>query len=191
MEFTKTNNAQKGFTPLEITRLRKKNKENKSLTGFTLLETLISIFIIATAVVGIFSLITQINVTGLVLSSQLTAAYLAQEGLEITRNIRDSNWIKIRTIDPTFPWDQGLTGCALGCEADYNDWVLTPFANQYLKINNGFFNYDLGEATKFKRKITINPDMDNVLQVSVKVFWEIRGEAHQIIVRENLYNWLQ
>ena len=88
MEFTKTNNAQKGFTPLEITRLRKKNKENKSLTGFTLLETLISIFIIATAVVGIFSLIAQINVTGLVLSSQLTAAYLAQEGLELLKIAR-------------------------------------------------------------------------------------------------------
>ncbi|MBU0476702.1 prepilin-type N-terminal cleavage/methylation domain-containing protein [Patescibacteria group bacterium] len=152
--------------------------------SFTIIEVMVAIFIITTGMLGAFSLIQQtvfFTVTG---SSRLAAAYLAQEGIEIVRNIRDTNWLG------GFAWDDGLD---VGThEADYNDLALSPYNNNYLKIGNGFYNYDSGSLTKFKRKITITPDpisMPSKLEVSVLVEWQERGSSHQVTVKENLYNW--
>ncbi len=149
--------------------------------GFTLLETLAAIFVITVAIVGIFGLITRLTATAAYLSSRLTAAYLAQEGVEIVRNIRDSNWLAFRS------WDTGLTGCFNGCEADHNDPFLAPWVGngRHLLLNGqGFYSYDAGSETKFRRKITVRPNGD-VLDVLVKVMWD----ARQFTVRERLYRW--
>ncbi len=61
--------------------------------GFTLTEVMIAIMILTVAIVSASSLL-----VGLVRSNQnnlttLQAYYLAQEGLEAVRNIRDTNWL--------------------------------------------------------------------------------------------------
>lgn len=80
---------------------------NKS---FTLIEVLIAIFLITAGMTGAFNLIQRTAVFSSISSSRLEAAYLAQEGIELVRNIRDSNWLA------GSPWDQGLTGCETGCQ---------------------------------------------------------------------------
>lgn len=177
--------------------------------GFTIIEVTVAIFIITAGVVGVLSLISQTVGSATISSQRLTAAYLAQEGIEIVRNIRDSNWLEQRWSedDPPQPfWDDGLGGCGpapAGCEADYKvdtlqeDVPLTscPFPCDYDDLNflnidgDGFYSYSTGTPTKFKRKITITPSGGDILQVSVSVRWEEKGRTHEIEVREHLYNW--
>lgn len=72
--------------------------------GFTLLELLTSIVVISIGVLGAYSVVQQMFSLTFVSSHHLTAAYLAQEGIEIARNTRDTNWIERND------WKSGLVG---------------------------------------------------------------------------------
>lgn len=171
--------------------------------GFTLLEVIVAIFIITVGIIGVLSLVTYTISSAKVSSQKLVAAYLAQEGIEIVRNIRDGNWLFKTT------WDT-----ALGkgdWEGDYQDILSltnkcssTPFNCEYddlqfLKIDGGFYKYSAsGTKTPFKRRITIFDKTDlssppdriiDMLKVSVTVFWEEKGKTYEVEAQENLYNW--
>lgn len=148
--------------------------------GFTLIELIITIAILSFGIIGVYgAFLPMAGLSGTILS-RVTAAYLAQEGFEIVRNIRDSN-----------PWPAGLNQCGLGCQTDYKTAALKPYNDQlYLNINaDGFYGYDQGTATKFKRKITIiqagSPD---VLKVDVQVMWDYNGKPMNVEIISYLYN---
>lgn len=188
----------KGFTPHHFW---EKNSEltitlfKKSGEGFTLIELVISVFIIAVALSGAFTILQRVIVSTALSSSQLTASFLAQEGIEIVRNVRDKNWIEEHA------WREGFDYCAPStdkfCEADYSDGSLDQFPigteARFLKIDNrGFYNYDSGKNTKFKRKIYI----DNLsggpgdgFSVTVLVQWQDYGRDYKVSVQENLWDW--
>jgi GxxExxY protein len=177
---------------IRVTPLLNPRQSASTEKGFTLIELVIAIFILTFAVIGVYNAFSTIVVVTYGASDRFTAAYLAQEGLEIIRNIRDNNWIKINN------WATGLTGCTEGCEADYNTTgtttsPLTPYGTEgnNLKIDgNGFYNYTNGTPTKFKRKITIIPQGINVLKVSVSVTWETKGQQFSFDeAEEYLYDW--
>ncbi len=154
--------------------------------AFTIIELVITIFILSVAVIGVYNAFSTMVVLTANASNRLTAAYLAQEGMELVRNIRDTNW----TND--YDWRCGLAGvtgtcdvgnkdCTAGCEADYKTIAtspLTPYgvgvdAGRYLNIDtDGFYSYSTGTTiTKLKRKITITPLNDYIMKVRVEVFW--------------------
>ncbi|MCH8741435.1 prepilin-type N-terminal cleavage/methylation domain-containing protein [Patescibacteria group bacterium] len=162
--------------------------------GFTLLEVTIAIFILLVGVTAGSVLIARTVSQMSVFSSKLIAAYLTQEGIEIIRNIRDTNWLQGGA------WDEGLTGCFFtGCEADYTATTVEnppgatayfeTFANNFLKIDiSGFYNYTSGTDTKYKRKITIVSGAD-ILTVTVETTWSEKGKDYSHIAQEILYNW--
>jgi len=168
------------------------------MKSFTLIEVLVAIFLITVGIAAALIVINQTTIFTQVTSSRLVASYLAQEGIEIVKNIRDSNFLKIhKGIIAEEHWIDGLTGCEGGCEADYDDSGLVS-ADRYLKINGGFYNYDSGTDTVFKRKITIFDLLDlddppdgipDQMKVQVLVSWQERGREHQVIAQENLYKW--
>lgn len=161
--------------------------------GFTLLEIIVAIFVLLVGVLGAYSVTQQIISYTHSAANRLTAAYLAKEGIEIVRNIRDTNWLE----GSSNPWDEDLTGCGGECGADYlTPTNLDPDLNYYdpdefLKITNGFYKYsDTGTTTNFKRKITITGGGIEPLEVTVKVTWQEKDETKgPIKVMENLYNW--
>lgn len=149
--------------------------------GFTFIEVIIAISIFAIGIVGIYSIVPRMISTVSTNSDRFLASQIAREGVELIRNIRDSNWLA------DVSWNQNLTACSGGCEIDYNDSVPVSFQNRYLKVDsNGFYNYETGNDTKFKRKITINQGAD-VLNVEVEVSWP--GRYSPLIVKNNLYKW--
>lgn len=154
-------------------------------TGFTLIEIIFVLAIISSVMVAVFSLVQR--TTGFLPGSgnKLIASYLAQEGVEIVRNLRDNN----RFIVPTVPWNDGLTACAAGCEADFASQSLTPWSGQYLKHDGNFYNYGLGDNSKFQRKIIITSESDDVLVIDVQIFWDDKGVAKTISAVEKLYQW--
>lgn len=164
--------------------------------SFTLIEATISIFFLTTGIIAVASMISSTFVPFSISSQRLTALYLAQEGIEIIRNIKDTNYLE-RTQGLTISWDEGLTNCLQGCEVDYTMTStttpnLTPFGvtGRYLCIeNNGFFGYNnCSQYTTFKRKMIINP-LSEKLEITAEVTWEERGRKHKVEVKENIYNW--
>lgn len=157
--------------------------------GFTIVEVLIALFVVALGVGGLSALVRQTNSFAAVSSAQLQATFLAQEGVEIARNIRDSNFLAIhKGIGGN--WDDGLTGCSGGCEADYNDTALGSFQDRFLKNDNGLYTYDSGTDTIFKRKIIVSSGGADILNVDAEVSWQERGRTHTVKSSTVLYNWL-
>ena len=175
----------------------------KSGGGFTLLETLIAIFVITVGLIGGMSAIVQTLRLSSYSSSKLTAAYLAQEGIEIVRNIRDTNWLEAETASNY--WDEGLFACSIGCIVDYKhsyglsfiDPVLPSFfpgnpnTDKFLNIDSdGFYSYAAGAPTKFKRLVIIHAATESQkLEVAVRVTWSAWGKFYSFSVQENLYDW--
>jgi len=167
-------------------------RENK---GFTMIELIITIAILSFGITGVFMAFSPFVTLNYSVSSRFTAVYLAQEGLEVIRNIRDNNFINKLTWS-----DGGLTNCQGGCQADYKTGTLVEtFDNQlkpydpdnFLKINgDGFYGYDGGVDTIFKRKITITqPSGTDTLKVKVQVFWDYNGQSFDFETIGYLYNW--
>lgn len=149
--------------------------------GFTLIEILIAINVMIVGVVGIYALVPSIIKTTATNSNRFTGSQFAREGVELVRNIRDQNWLNMVN------WDTGLTGCGTGCEMDYDDAGLIIFQNRLLKVDtNGFYNYETGTESIFKRKIIITPQ-GNWANVKVQIIWS--GEGSPLEVEENLYDW--
>jgi len=69
------------------------NKMFQSNKGFTLIETVVAVFVLTIGVLGVFTVVQNITFSSQLNSSKLTATYLAQEGIELVRNQRDSNWL--------------------------------------------------------------------------------------------------
>ncbi len=153
--------------------------------GFTIIEVTIALFLLSTGILAAFAVTQHIVIITETASSRLIAAYLAQEGVEIVRNIRDTNWLKRRD------WK---TGIIVGNrEADFRDTALTPYAGRFLNIDAaGFYSYAPGTSTKFSRKIIITTSTVAGrlrIGVSVLVRWLERGQTHQLRAKGHLHNW--
>lgn len=177
-------------------------KKFKNRAGFTIVELIITIFILSFSIFGVYNAFSTIIVLTHGASDRFIASYLAEEGLEVIRNIRDNNWISSQG------WTSSLDTCQDGCQADYTTGTDLPGALSiipwtsglggiYLKINNnGFYNYTSGTDTKFKRKITITFLSNYIMKVSVQVTWDEKpnvlnpsGTPGSIQAVETLYDW--
>ncbi|TSC56954.1 MAG: hypothetical protein Greene071421_464 [Parcubacteria group bacterium Greene0714_21] len=75
--------------------------------GFTLIEVLTALFVLTVGLVGVAALLSRTASFTSGANATLTASFLGQEGLEIARNTRDSNFLKIRKGE-NIQWDNGL-----------------------------------------------------------------------------------
>ncbi|MDD4409056.1 MAG: prepilin-type N-terminal cleavage/methylation domain-containing protein [Candidatus Pacebacteria bacterium] len=113
------------------------NKRNQNQKGFTLVEMLVSVFIISFSLISIFNINSKYNQQTLQEKESFVATLIAQEGIEIVKNLRDTNslsnacWLKGVTEDAN-PGDPCEVTIVLGapqahiptcvndgCEVDY------------------------------------------------------------------------
>jgi Tfp pilus assembly protein PilV len=157
--------------------------------SFTILEAIFAISILTVGIFGVSSLISQFLTSSSISNQRLIAAYLAQEGIEIVRNIRDTNLLEGESLDA------GLTNCSSGCSNfDYRSQSLPDNSNcsgkNFLDLVNNFYQCSGSSPASLKRIVTIT-QINNPpgLKVVVEVSWKERGRTHRITVQENFYNW--
>jgi prepilin-type N-terminal cleavage/methylation domain-containing protein len=168
--------------------MRKKYKNKK---GFTILEITVVLGIISIGLLGLSSLVLQTIQVEYVNRNKLIASMLAQESLELVRNIRDTNW-KTGTN-----WDDSIYNSSdFNYTIDYDDpspdYSANSIDDSQAKLfinNNGFYNHNGGTPTIFSRLITINKDADGFLDVKCQVQWKDRARVNNYTAETLLYNW--
>ncbi|MEK7503365.1 MAG: prepilin-type N-terminal cleavage/methylation domain-containing protein [Patescibacteria group bacterium] len=151
--------------------------------GFTIIEIVMALFLLTVGTVGAFSLIQKTITFSSITSSQLVATYLAQEAIEIIRNIRDTNYLEGSL------WTDGI-----GFVTDYRlGYQSTSFPDatcgNYLKNTGSFYVCSSDATSKFQRQIIIaQPEADKIT-ISVTVSWQERGNSHQVFAQTLLDNW--
>ncbi|MEI6288007.1 MAG: prepilin-type N-terminal cleavage/methylation domain-containing protein [bacterium] len=151
----------------------------KDNSGQTLIELLTAIGIISIGLFSVWNLFLS-NFSGEQSArDRVVGSNLAREGMEVVRNIRDTNWLKVDVNDSACglasdelcQWDDGLTGgntAVIGNIVVKSDLNLIykngealiasiddPMAKIYLNAD-GFFNNDAtGSSTPFSRIIKL------------------------------------
>jgi prepilin-type N-terminal cleavage/methylation domain-containing protein len=173
--------------------------------GFTLIETLVAILIFASSIVALLTATSSGLSEVTLLRNKLTANYLAQQGIEITRNIRDRNV----TVSGATGWT-GFLGETANCQ-NTNGCTFSPFppdAPMALTCIPGVsdpcdLNYSstagvyvpsgipLGDvASNFHQSIVVTPTANpEEVKVTSTVTWHQGVGIQQVVLEEYIYNW--
>ncbi|MFH1427722.1 MAG: hypothetical protein ABIG60_04330 [Patescibacteria group bacterium] len=158
--------------------------------GFGILEVVVSAGIIAIGMVGILSLVIQSNQVYYINKSRFTAVMLAQEGIELTRNVRDSNW------KAGSAWDNGIPASFI-IDGNFSPSAVAGISNArlYTDANKKYTHTVVGNSpTIFYRLLTTTspascPDADDCMKVISQVQWQERGKTHNYQIETYLYDW--
>lgn len=155
------------------------------MRGFSLLEVIFAIAILGTGFAGAIALINRTVSLGSEVTSQLVAANLAQESMEVVHNIRNTNWIKQKDA-PETKWDAGLDDGVYCVQFD-SATLITPCegeAQRLYIVGNRYLHDPAGISTDFRRHVEILHGTDYAGVRSV-VEWKDKSMS----VDERLYNW--
>jgi prepilin-type N-terminal cleavage/methylation domain-containing protein len=169
--------------------------------GFTLIETLVALAIFATSIVALISITGQ-GVSNTNLSkNKAIASYLAQEGIETVRNIRDTailsgaQWSTLLT-NTSLLFNCVPSNATIGCYVDSASSTLSPAACGTtscppLRYDSsiGSYNYATGTATNFSRKIIVSQLNANEISIISEVSWTQGASSQAVTYTENLLNW--
>ncbi|HNQ44805.1 MAG TPA: prepilin-type N-terminal cleavage/methylation domain-containing protein [bacterium] len=157
--------------------------------AFSLIELLVSMAIIGIGLLGISSLAAQNIRVQYFNRNSLISAQLAQEGLELARNLRDNDWKSSSPITSSSSLE-GLYNDLF--TIDYLGHINTYSVPQSVPLLNidsdGFYSYNPGTPTPFKRYIT-SQCQDNYCLLSCVVTWQAEGQSGSYEVNSYLYAW--
>ncbi|KKT14523.1 MAG: hypothetical protein UW83_C0046G0007 [Parcubacteria group bacterium GW2011_GWD1_44_9] len=167
--------------------------------GFTIVESLVAIAILVLVITGTASAI-QTGISSYIFSkNQIIAFYLAQEGFEQIRNMRDENGLKSQdwltgisanSSDPCYFGnaciiDPVISNVPTRCSAGPGN---CPVLRQ--DASTGFFGYESSwTAVIFRREIVLTQINANEVSILVTVDWSKGLVNRQFRARENILNW--
>lgn len=185
--------------------LKSINYKLKANNGFSLIEVLVAVFVITIGFTATTTLISKSIAESIGSRDTIVASQLAQEGIEVVRNIRDQNWLvlpKKKAFEANF-----TNGNKDFCVVDYDSSALVngtdcnPSNNFDVYLNANYYEQTVVSATptKFKRRIGIeyynaganpgvNPNVAAYARVGVVVTWD--GSANIADANHNPLNVL-
>ena len=157
-----------------------------SRSGQALIEALVAMSVLSIGFMGIFHLLSQSLALNRVVSSNYVGSYLAGEGIEVVKNIIDSNIVAAGAGS----WKSGLGDG--NYEVQYNSAAVANNQNRFILYdsNTHLYGYGSGSTTMFKRVVTIENLSAREMKVKSKVTWTgYGGGASEVEVEDHFYNW--
>jgi len=157
--------------------------------GFSLVEIMAVLLIVALGIIGVANLATQSIQAQTINKGNIIANQLAQEGIEIVRQVRDTNWLKGRD------WKTGFN-TGVYC-ADYALPSLRPvLAGSFCRLHideNGWYRSTGAmsinmEDTNYYRYLEISTATSSA-SVRAIVTWMERDRAYRYEAETMLYDW--
>ncbi len=145
----------------------REKKLKKKKRGFSMLEAVISVFVVAIGLTATMSLVSNGLKHSLDSRDQVIAAQLAQEGIELVRNIRDNNWANGYESfgeggsGTELPIGIGSDNDRYRCIIDYTGESSykcdDSFGNDDFTLSyvGGYYKYDVSNKTKFGRRVAV------------------------------------
>lgn len=166
-------------------------KGSKTMRGQMLVEAMVAISILIIAVFSIFTLIARSISLNRVIADQYVGTYLASEGVEIVKNIIDTNLLPSNCNI----WKAGLSQDG-DYEVSYKTAGLLPFTGKPLRYDatTGLYDYVSASVTKYYRTIRLSlvdrATFGDELKVNSIVSWTTRGGAQgSVNLEDHLFNW--
>lgn len=164
----------------------------KTHQAFTLLEMLFAVIIFSFALVSLISITGKGVVATITAKNQLTAQYLAEELIEVARNVRDSNY-----VTGTAEWNTGIVECTESelCGVDYSQKPVLKTGRETLYENNGVFGpADIiggGGESIFSRELYFKPfgSDSNQGELISTVRWQEKGVERKFELKTYIADW--
>lgn len=189
-----------------------KEKENK---GFTLIETLVAVSIFSIAVVTMLVVLSRGLTSTIYAKQKAGAVYLAQEGIEYMRNMRDT--YVLYSSSPQVGWTAFLNtkvlpvcnsalfsgGCYFNADSVFSLGSTMPITqiplttcvsscpNLLYDSANGKYGYTSGVASGYVRKISVTQITTDEVKVSSTVYWTQGSGTYSTTLSEDLFNWAE
>lgn len=155
----------------------------KASSGQLLIEMLVALGILTVGFLGVMTLLSRALGLNRVVADNYAATYLASEGVEVVKNILDSNPIRGRG------WNEGFSSGDF--EVDADSLALGANQDRFLTFDSGTHRYGYGftQTTPYKRTISIILG-SNEVTVNSKVNWISRGGGtFSINLEDHFFNW--
>jgi Tfp pilus assembly protein PilV len=133
--------------------------------GFTLVETLVAISIFTMSILGLMSILASGISNTTYAKQKMVASYLAQEGIEYVRNLRDTSVL------------YDVAGAQHGWDA-----FKPPRAISY-PVNSDF--------SGFVRNVSIATINSDEVKITSDVSWTQGSGPNHITFSEDLFNWVK
>jgi len=143
----------------------------KKQNGFSLIEVLAAVFVLAIGMLAVVGLQTKTIITSFENRDSIIASGLAQEGVELVRNIRDNNILNNREA---FSGIEGKSSCKIS--ADVTNCDLSGNLNLHINSNN-IYGATGSVVSSYTRRVNVNvisgsqPEADE-LRVTSIVVWK-------------------
>lgn len=175
--------------------------------GFTLVETLIASTILTLAVAGPLFTASRAIVAAQISRDQLTASYLAQEGIEHVRAVRDNAYLAAYTQSnsSSLAWTNftsSISQCSTACSFDPVKTIgigpgssllscsgssCTPL---YLTANGIYTQSSAGATpTSFTRILKASAASANDEKIESIVSWSFHGIPYSVTISDHLTPW--
>ncbi|MCX6752231.1 MAG: type II secretion system protein [Candidatus Nomurabacteria bacterium] len=141
-------------------------KVNKTNKGFTLVEMLVAISIFTVSLLGIMSVLASGVANTTYAKQKMVATYLAQEGIEYVRNMRDT-------------------------EVLYGSGNIIARWNRFKNNPNIASTIPAPSDASFTRTISMTKINSDEVQIFSKVEWTQGSGSYSITFSENLFNWIE
>jgi prepilin-type N-terminal cleavage/methylation domain-containing protein len=187
---------------------------DKKNTGFTLVETLVAVSIFSVSILGLLSVLAS-GITNTTYAKQkLAASYLAQEGIEYMRNMRDT--FVLYSGNSQTGWDafnanlikagslcQLNNGCYFNADSIFSPLLPMPMTKIPLvscvgpcppltyDATTGKYGYSSVVNSGFTRKIQITQIPPNEIKISSTVSWTQNSGVNNVTFSEDLFNWVE
>lgn len=165
------------------------NIQHSTRRGFTLVETLVAISVLIIAVVGPITLIGNALHNLYYAKDEMVAIHLAQEGIEVVREVRDGNM-----LNGSISWDSLITAGNYIINVDSDTPVVAYGGGAYPQPvyvdAQGIYTQSAGTPTPYSRIVTTsNVDIGRQIKVSSTVTWTTGGQIGTITATDYLFKW--